>query len=337
MPTRTIAATIALMSCTSERDLFEQRRTDAWDQAPNNQVDVLWVIDDSGSMAERQASLVAGFASFAAQLDASLTDFHLGVITTTFEPGEPGAGVLIGEPAYLTSDDPGYELLFAARAAVGTDGADREKGLQAATFALHPSMTLEGGPNEGFVRRGAQLLVIVVSDEEDCSDNGLLDGNNSVDACLEQRELLPPVSSFVQELRDLKADVDMVQIAAIVGSEDSRCDVNLGGRYIASALLTGGLIGDICESDYSSILADLGLTASGIRSQFQLSSAARPETLQVTIDGGEVLEDPDEGWTYDPDTWFVTFHGGAIPPRDSYVEATYTIQPGVPAPPADAL
>lgn len=337
MSTRNLVLGIVLAGCTSERDLFEQRKTDTWDQAPNNQVDILWVIDDSSSMAQRQSTLVDGFASFATQLDASLTDFHLGVITTTFEPGEPQTGVLIGQPPYLTQDDPGYELLFAARAAVGTDGSNREKGLAAATFALHPSMTLEGGPNVGFVRREAQLLVIVVSDEEDCSDNGVLDADNSTDACFEHRDLLPPVSVYVQELRDLKDDVDMVQVGAIVGNEDSRCDANLGSRYITSALLTGGIVGDVCEPDYSSILSDLGLNASGIRSQFQLSSAAQPETLEVTVDEVVGIEDPDEGWTYDPDTWFITFHGGAVPPRGAQIAASYAIQPGVPEPPADAL
>ena len=72
-------------ACKSERDLFDQVNTDAFAQAPSNEVDILWVIDDSASMAEEQATLVAGFASFADQLEASATEFHLGVISTSFD------------------------------------------------------------------------------------------------------------------------------------------------------------------------------------------------------------------------------------------------------------
>ena len=81
-------------------------------------------------------------------------------------------------------------------------------------------------------------------------------------------------------------------------------------------------------------LADLGLNASGIRTQFQLSAAAKPETLQVFVDDEEVPEDPQRGWTYDPETWFVRFNKDAVPPRGSTISARYTIQPGVPSPPA---
>jgi hypothetical protein len=36
---------------------------------------------------------------------------------------------------------------------------------------------IEGvGPNAGFLRPDAHLLVVFVSDEDDCSDEGVLDG-----------------------------------------------------------------------------------------------------------------------------------------------------------------
>ena len=43
----------------------------------------------------------------------------------------------------------------------------------------------------------------------------------------------------------------------------------------------GGIVGDICETDYSGLMEELGLEASGILSTFALSNAAVEETIQV--------------------------------------------------------
>jgi hypothetical protein len=288
-------------------------------------------------MTEEQDTLVAGFNSFASQLEDSRTEFQLGVISTSFDYGDPERGVLKEDPPYLTPADD-YEAEFASRATVGIGGSDKEKGLEAAVVALQPTMTLEGlgGPNEGFVRPDAQLLVIVVSDEEDCSDRGVLEGQPAT-SCYSDMEQLPPVAAFVQDLRNLKDDDSMVQVGVIVGTEGSVCSEQfLGSRYITAARLTGGLVGDICQDDWSTMLRDLGLNATGIHSQFQLTYAAKPETIQVWVDEAEVLEDPSAGWTYDDSTWYLTFHGDAIPARDSQITVKYTIQSGVNAPAAEA-
>ncbi|MBX2800324.1 MAG: hypothetical protein KTR31_21775 [Myxococcales bacterium] len=324
---------VNLTACKSEGNFFEQTGNDTWAQAPNNEVDILWVIDNSTSMVEEQESLADGFVSFASEMEDSGTDFHIGVISTAFENGDAAAGRLIGDPPYLTAAD-AYQDAFVQRATVGVTEvvrADKEKGLAAAAFALNPVMTLDGGPNAGFIRPSAQLLVVFVSDEDDCSDNGALDALPA-EACYEQYDQLTPYSVYVQDLRQLKPDPTLVQVGAIVGTESSACDgVFNGRRYISSALLTGGIVGDICQADYSQILGDLGLTAVGLRASFQLSNAAKPETLKVWVDDAEI-DEGEGGWTYDAASWVVTFAESAIPPRGSVISASYTIQPGATGP-----
>jgi hypothetical protein len=334
-----IAPLLGLAACKSDGNLFDQVQTDTFAQAPNNQVDILWVVDNSNSMEEEQTTLTSGFDAFAAQLDASDTDFQLGVITTSFDYADEQRGVLVGEPPFLTRDDD-YVQEFAARATVGVGGSGKEKGLEAAVWAVQPLMTFEGlgGPNEGFVRTDAQLLVVVVSDEEDCSDRGALEGQPDT-ACYSDRASLPPVTSFVKELRALKDDDSMVQVGAIVGTEGSAdCDEEpiVGSRYISTANFTGGLVGDICQSDWTQMLEDLGLNATGIYRQFQLRFAAKPETIEIWVDEVVVAQDPANGWTYDESTWFVTFNGAGIPPRGAQITVQYTIQPGVNEPPAES-
>jgi hypothetical protein len=133
------------------------------------------------------------------------------------------------------------------------------------------------------------------------------------------------VPELVLDLQELKPTASQVQIGAIVAGEG--CPEYPGSRYAQAAALTGGLHGDICQSDWSSMLGDLGLNATGIHTRFQLSRAAQPETLEVYVDETAIAEDPTNGWTYDADTWFLEMHGDGIPPRGSSLAVTYTVDP----------
>ncbi len=119
-----------------------------------------------------------------------------------------------------------------------------------------------------------------------------------------------------------------VQLASIVGPEvTSGClDATSGTRYIEAARLTGGLVGNICESDWSGILYDLGLNAVGIHTTFELAH-----------DGGyfngsnayvAIPADPDHGFTYDAEYFTITFHGDSVPERGAAIEAYYEIVAG---------
>lgn len=319
-----LAAVLVAASCTSDRDFRERTYEDNWFQAPNNQVDILWVVDDSCSMEEEQATLAAGFQSFVGQIEQSGTDFQIGVISTSFEYDNPDRGTLIGDPPFLTNNDDYVQGFIDRATGLGVDGSDKEKGLEAALHALSPAMTVGGG-NNGFVRAAAQLLVVFVSDEEDCSDRGAL-GDQPAEDCYKQDEKLVPVTELIQEFRGLKPDKDMVQVGAIVGVQNAACeDAFPGSRYIKTAKNTGGLVEDICLNDWSDTLLELGLTATGIRNSFQTSYIARPETLVVTVNGEQLAP---SDYTYDEETCYLTFGRNSVPPRDADILAEYTIAPG---------
>ncbi len=323
-----LSGLVALVACVSENDVVELSGSDTWYQEPTNQVDILWVVDDSHSMAEEQDSLAAGFADFIEEIEATGTDFQLGVVTTSLEATDPNRGHLLGDPAVITQDDD-YVNLFRDRVHVGTTGSDKEKGLEAATFALSPTMTT--GANAGFLRSDAFLVIVIVSDENDCSDEFALEGMPA-QACYDNENLLVPVAEFVSDLRALKTDPSMVQVGTIVGPEASEgCTTAVPGfRYHQFAALMGGINGTICDADYAGVMYDLGLNATGVRSTFLLSSGAKDGTLEVFVDEVPVAEDVtmQNGWTYDATTLYLTFWGDAIPPRGSTVVANYVIQSG---------
>lgn len=319
---------LGLVACGSETTLMRQTQLDTFEQVPNDEVDILFVVDDSNSMAEEQDALARGFQGFMSRLEEANSKFHLGVISTSAETGDPRAGKLLGEPAVLDVRDD-YLSGFRDRVQVGTAGSDKEKGLYAATRALSPEML--DGPNRGFLRPEARLLVTFVTDEEDCSDGGVLDGQEAV-ACYQQEEQLTPVEAVHRELVAAKGGhEDLVTVGAIIGPRgDARCETAWPGeRYAELAIRTNGTIGDICSSDWSDMLYTLGLTASGVRDAFTLSSSAVPESLVVTVDAIDVPPDPRDGFTYDTNTLEVRFHGDAVPPRGALIEVEYEILTGL--------
>ncbi len=141
------------------------------------EVDVLFVIDDSGSMREEQEALVAAFDEMASALSsgdidgdgvpdfASVADLHIGVVTTDlgmFAAGEDGAllprrcsdagrwgrdGILrsgcgLSDPWVSYREGQPVDRFardFACLARVGTEGCGFEMPLEAALKALTPS------------------------------------------------------------------------------------------------------------------------------------------------------------------------------------------------------
>ena len=69
---------------------------------PCRGVDLLFVVDDTASMAQEQAALAADFESLANQLDAAQVAWQVGAVTTSMDGAD--AGLLQGSPWILTPD-----------------------------------------------------------------------------------------------------------------------------------------------------------------------------------------------------------------------------------------
>jgi len=317
---------LLLLACGQDHELNRRTKTDVFLQEPMAQVDILWVIDNSHSMEAEQGRIAQGFVSFVSNLSETNIDFHIGVITTDMDLDNPDRALLLGHPAVLTPED-NYIGLFQNRVQVGIDGSDKEKGLSASLEAL--TEPLASGMNAGFLRDDATLSIIYVSDEDDCSDNEALAGQQS-SACYTQGDDLVSVRDVVLRLKRLKPPGVRVLASGLVGPHaEADCeDTWPGHRYIGAAEATGGLIGDICADDYSSIMDELGLSVSGMLSTFELTYAAIEGSLMVTVDDVVIEEDPDTGWSYDPEYWLVRFDGEYLPPRGSVIHATYEIGGG---------
>lgn len=164
---------------------------------PRRDIDILFLIDDSGSMKEEQDSLKANFGKFMGvleTLDGGMPSVHIGVATSDLGSSGndgtvaavPGSGctghgddgvmrtaaMINGQ--FISDMDDGsggrsvnysgrLEDAFAAIADVGTAGCGIEQHLGSVQRAL------ENPANAGFLRDGAYLAVVVIGDEDDCS------------------------------------------------------------------------------------------------------------------------------------------------------------------------
>lgn len=213
-------------------------------------LDILFVVDNSSSMREEQEKVAAQLTAFIDEVKKSggvAQDFHVGVITTSvymhYElngrrelvayPNQAGklqpvpelsadGGVRpgTGTERMLTGDDPELVEKFARLVQVGIWGSGHETPFEAVRLALTPPL-IDGSVelplsdpsagNAGFFRDRARLLVVVVSDEDDCSELNrppvvYVGLDNSRDYCTEQGNSLTPVSEyhrvFTEELKD---------------------------------------------------------------------------------------------------------------------------------------
>ncbi|MCB9761576.1 MAG: hypothetical protein H6739_17160 [Alphaproteobacteria bacterium] len=319
---------LLLAGCKNDQQFSVRTQNDVFYQEPSAEVDILWVIDNSVSMEGEQTRVANGFESFIADIDETNIDFHIGIVTTDMDLDNPTRGQLVGGRPYITPED-NYTQMFQNRVQVGTDGSDKERGLQAAVDAL--TEPLASGANYGFLRPEATLSVIFVSDENDCSDNNALENENG-QACYSQeyRDYLIPTKDVIDALKTLKDPGVRVLASAIVGppASEACADSWPGARYRAVAEGTGGIVGNICDSDYSHIMGNLGLSVSGVLNTFQLTCAAVQDTISVVVDEDEIPGDPSIGWTYDSAYWMIRFDGSYLPPRGSTISVEYEVVSG---------
>ena len=295
-----------------------EKRQDAFKQVDELAVDLLFVVDSSGSMGDEQDALIKGFEALLAAASSWQVDFQIGVITTDVnENGE------IRRPFANNA----WPWSFASSAAVGTDGSGDERGLQTAWMALQPNLLYDpkipcsegcpdgtsciegqcGAPNRGFIRDGALLALVWVSDEDE-------------HACE------TPVQSFVDFFASLKPP-GFLKAYGIIGDAttaelpfggcgggaspcpacDAECyqfgggpksGAEAGVRYHEAVAALGGTTFSICafgNESGPSILEQLGNDAFKPNQRFRLSELPDEGSIEVLVNGVACAS----GWSYD--------------------------------------
>lgn len=307
-------------------------QVDEFVQTSGQTVDVLFIIDNSGSMSEEQENLADNFASFINGAQQFQNDYQIGVVTTDMDDGSE-SGRLQGNPRIMSSS-PNVASEFSRASSVGTSGSGTEKGLAAAQAALSdpliydtgaacsadadcvsPDTCVEGvcgGLNRGFLREDAALELVFVSDEDDFSDANL---NFYVD-------FFKNIKGFRNEGR--------FHANAITGYRNGQAnscsgpggEANAGSRYVEVANRTNGRVYSICETDFGRPLQEIGNQAFGLPVQFFLTRPAERDSIQVSVDGSMRAT----GWSYDSASNSVVFEEDEVPQPGQRVRVEYNAQ-----------
>jgi len=273
----------------------EQWHYQRHEQTPIELLDILWVIDDSGSMHPYQSLLANQIFSFFQAFLASAPDYNMSVITTT-SPYLHGI---------INNGTPMPEMALANMVNVGIMGAGMEQGIEMAFQALsNPAIA---GPGSQFFRDEASLIVIFVSDEKDWS---------------------APWVTYLQFFDGLK-DAGMFVPYAVIGDPPTGCESNVsafprniefGAGYWDLVDYYGGDWYSLCAVNWGSQLQALGSTLTNRVTYGLDEEDPILDTIIVTVNGQASSE-----WTYDSATNSVTFNEGHVPAEGQTIEIEYAV------------
>jgi hypothetical protein len=253
-------------------------------------VDIIWVIDTSGSMQAYQSQLLGGISQMMTALPA--TGWRLVMI-----PADPASASTEQQFPLVTGDtiqdaEDMYNLM--------NTGSDE------AGFDSIVSYIQDNPYAATWMRSDAALLIIFVSDEDD------------------QSSIMGTVNEFVTWY--LSRRFGNVFLASIVMQESgvSLCsDISpsssVGERYMEATNLLFGTVVDICSEDWTAGVTDAASQIEPYES-LELTHIPIEETIHVFVGGGLYWD-----WTYDDQNNTINFT--VTPPGGQLVEVGYVIKP----------
>ena len=272
----------------------EQWHTDTFTQEEIPILDVLWVIDNSGSMNPFQSHLSTNISAFMNVFSQSGADYHMAVITTdrwSFQQ-------------VLTPNTPHVDSVLSSLVQVGINGSGNEKGIEMSVASL--SSSAYAGPGSAFFRTEALLIVIYVSDESDWSNPGWASHLIFFDN-------LKPQGGFVPY--------------GVIGDVPGGCTYSgpfgqrvaqAGNGYYDLIDHYGGNWYSICAQDWGVQLQDLADEVTS-RRNFPLSESDPIESTITVYVNGQVSTD----WIYESTDNWVVFNEGHSPEEGQTIRIEY--------------
>lgn len=259
-------------------------------------VDILWVIDDSGSMSDEQTALAANFEKFINQFLEKDIDFRMAITTT--DATSTKNGKMVGDSTKLTSlaakaNKATFINNFKNYVKVGTRGSGSEQGLKC-------SESFMSRYSESFLRKDAALAIVFLTDEEDSSPK--------------------TVSQYLTNLQALKENHAHVKTHSIITLQKTNSGESVGARYKELSKSTAGIIGDI-KKDFASTLANIGGEIVTLLDSFALNASPYNDEVEVYVDNVKV----EVGYTFNSSQRSITFDKASLPAEGSKIEVRYKV------------
>ena len=310
----------------------------------NNKVDILFVVDNSGSMGPLQQNLVSNFQSFISNFQSKGYDFRIGVTTSdayldgvnfhndpTQSKWRDGltshTGVFV-----ITPSTPNLNATFVTNATEGSQGSGDERVFSSFRDAFNNPL------NTGFVRPDSFLSVIILSDEDDFSGDARPEGSWTYPGGIPDHDYAAPTLdtvtsyvSFLDTLTNTTGSARRYNVSAITVL-DSVCQqahaqqsssTIIGQRYIDLVNQTNGVLGSICDTSYAQALLNIQAKILELSTQFRLNRIPNVSTIVVMVNGVSIPQDPANCWTYVSSTNSIVFHGTGVPAQGASIQISF--------------
>ena len=226
-------------------------------------IDILVVVDNSGSMGNEQAKLAPQLASLLTYVDHA--SWQVSVITTDARNKECGSLIKKGDPGYIDAFKQDIND-------AGTRGSGNERGFYQAMHGLSCKMS-----NKDWLQPNSAVAVLIVSDEDNCSRG-----------CTNAAEGTNSLKNFLATLRPSGSTgvFGIIDVPDQNGKSTCSTAYNVSRQYQAEIVATGGTSGSICDNSYAPTLQAISSKISTLlKKEFRLMETPVPGSLSVTIDG----------------------------------------------------
>jgi hypothetical protein len=310
----------------------------------NNKVDVLWVIDNSGSMSPLQTRLANNFGAFIGDMQAKNFDFKISVTTTDSYKADPTLVGYNSGNAWMAKfrdgtdatshtgiftiipTTPSLQSVFITNATQGIGGSGDERAFSSFRTALNSPM------NAGFLRSDSFLAVVILSDEDDFSGNGRSAGafpDHSYSA-----STLESIGTYETYLNGLTgtsgasrrysvSSLAILDAACLATYSATSPGTIIGQRYIQLAQATNGALGSICDANFAATLQAIQTSILELSTRFILDQIPVVSSIVVQVNGSLVANSAVNGWTYDSAANAIVFHGTAIPSASAAINVSF--------------
>ena len=305
--------------------------------------DIIWVIDESGSMNDNRQDIVDNANVFFAKAQAAGLDFRMGVTGVK----RPGAGILLGKFCSFNttnkSDDGGADrfLLPSEKTTFSAcvknppyyEGGS-EHGITNAYFAVKSHLPREMN-NPSRIRTDAQLAVIIVTDEapQELKPGGSFLGrggflsyqdykNYTCKLSADKEKMLSTFLGPLMELFSGKKDPQAKAVVHLIGGVClNKCNADMAHGYRELATDLGGQIGDVCQKNLGATLQVMINSIIASASPMLLDHFPISSTLRVAVQGVELKRSRSYGFQYNVTNNTLTFNAIQLNKGHSIVAA----------------
>lgn len=246
-------------------------------------VDIVWAIDQSGSMGGEIAMVRSNMNAFAGSISKAKADYRVTLVASRYSDPDNNQ-ICIPQPL----------------AGPGCANGQRFKQIDQHVDSHDALMRLMQhiGAIEAFMRPTSVRHFVVVTDDKAKGANW---------------------ATFHAFLKARQGYGDYV-FHSIVGLKDEGCVADEGKDYVALSLATGGLKYHICNANWSALFSKLGQVVATATTKFKLTKKPKSGTVSVTYNGKTAV--PGQDWIHDPTINQIVLKG-SLPADGTAIKVCY--------------